>query len=267
MKKRMFVFIFVALVWLSTTHTFNYAVTNETIDTTNISKGIVSISFKATDKLKYKVLVTKGDKKIAYPFTADGNVENFPLQLGNGTYKVGLLKNVSGTKYAYVSQKTFTLNLEDENIVYLNAVQNVNWNEEMPAIEFGETLLKTSKTDSTKLKTLYGYLVKNMSYDYDKIPTLTSDYVPNVQKTYEELKGICYDYSALFASIQRYHNVPTKLVKGYSKYVEGYHAWNEILIDGKWVIIDNTVDSTWKGTKSGVTMIKNTKYYTKVNEY
>lgn len=267
MKKLIFVILLVALAWLSTTQNVNFAVTKETIDTTSISKGIVSISFKATDKLKYKVLVTKDDKKIAYPFTADGNVENFPLQLGNGTYKVGLLKNVSGTKYAYVSQKSFTLNLEDENIVYLNTIQNVKWDEEMSAIEFGQTLLKSSKTDNTKLKTLYGYLVKNMSYDYDKIPTLTSDYVPDVQKTYDDLKGICYDYSALFASIQRNHSVPTKLVKGYSKYVEGYHAWNEILIDGKWVIIDNTVDSTWKGTKSGVTMVKNAKYYTKVYEY
>ncbi len=91
--------------------------------------------------------------------------------------------------------------------------------------------------------------------------------MPDVEKTYADLKGICYDYSALFASIQRDHGIPTKLVKGYSKFVEGYHAWNEIYINGKWMIIDSTVDSTWKGTKSGVAMIKNAKDYTKVNEY
>ena len=137
----------------------------------------------------------------------------------------------------------------------------------MEAIDFGKDLLAKLKTSNKRTSALYGYLVKNMEYDYDKIPTLTSDYIPSVEDTFEQLKGICYDYSALFASIQRNHGIPTKLVKGYSKYVEGYHAWNEVYIDGKWVIIDNTVDSTWKGSTTGLTMVKSTKYYTKVNEY
>ncbi|OJV62131.1 MAG: transglutaminase [Clostridiales bacterium 38-18] len=238
-----------------------------TIDTSSLDKGIVDVTYKATDGLKYKVLISKDDTKITYPFSADGKTETFPLQLGNGTYKVGLLKNVSGTKYVYVTQQSVTLNLKDPNIVYLNSVQNVNWNEDLKAIAFGQDLLKKSTTNSSRLETLYKYLVKNMSYDYDKIPTLTSDYIPSVEKTYEDLKGICYDYSALFASIEREQGIPTKLVKGYSKYVEGYHAWNEILIDGKWYIIDNTVDSTWKGSTATLVMKKNEKYYTKVYEY
>lgn len=239
----------------------------ETVDVTDLSKGIVNITYKATDTLKYKVLITKGDSKIAYPFDADGSTTSYPLQLGNGSYKIGLLKNVSGTKYVYVTQKTVELSLKDPNIVFLNSIQNIKWDDELKAIEFGKSLLEKSTTDDKRLQVLYGYLVKNVKYDYDKIPTLTSDYVPNVEQTYEDLKGICYDYSALFASIERSHGIPTKLVKGYSKYVEGYHAWNEIYINGKWVIVDNTVDSTWKGSSSSVTMIKNTKYYTKVNEY
>lgn len=247
--------------------TIDFASTSEVIDATNLDKGIVSIAFQSNDKLKYRVLVSKDDSRISYPFTADGTSVNFPLQLGNGTYKVGLLRNVSGTKYVYVAQKSVVLDLKDPNIVFLNTIQNINWNEDQKAIEFGKSLLKLNKTSSSRLSTLYGYMVKNVSYDYDKIPTLTADYVPDVEKTYEDLKGICYDYSALFASIQRNHGIPTKLVKGYTKYVEGYHAWNEIFINGKWVIIDSTVDSTWKGTKSGVTMIKSAKDYTKVNEY
>ncbi|HAS73131.1 MAG TPA: transglutaminase [Clostridiales bacterium UBA8960] len=266
--KKWFISAFsIVLLMLTLGHSVDFANTSEVIDTTNLDKGIVGISYKTTDKLKYKVLISKDDSRISYPFTADGNAVNFPLQLGNGTYKVGLLRNVSGTKYVYVSQKTVVLDLKDPNIVFLNSVQNINWNEELKAIEFGKSLLKTSSTSNRKLSTLYGYMVKNVTYDYDKIPTLTADYIPSVELTYEELKGICYDYSALFASIQRNHGIPTKLVKGYSRFVEGYHAWNEIYIGGKWVIIDSTVDSTWKGTKASVTMIKSTKDYTKVNEY
>ena len=264
MKSKIIGFLTV-LLFLTTA--VSYAESTEIIDTSQLVKGIVNIGYDSGDSLKYKVLVTKDDQKIAYPFKADGNRENFPLQLGHGTYKVGLLKNVSGTKYVYVAQKTIDLKLEDPNVVFLNSTQNVKWDEDMEAIDFGKDLLAKLKTANKRTSALYGYLVKNMSYDYDKIPTLTSDYIPSIEDTFEQLKGICYDYSALFASIERNHGIPTKLVKGYSKYVEGYHAWNEVYIDGKWVIIDNTVDSTWKGSTTGLTMVKSTKYYTKVNEY
>lgn len=256
-----------AILVLLSGQSINFTQTKEVIDGANLDKGIIEITYKSSDKLKYKVLITKDDKKISYPFTADGRTDAFPLQLGNGTYKVGLLKNISGTKYVYEAQKTVELKLDDPNIVFLNSVQNVKWNETDKAIDFGATLLKTHKTNDLKIKTLYGYLVKHMTYDYDKIPTLTTDYIPDIEITYQDLMGICYDYSALFASIERHHGIPTKLVKGYTKYVNGYHAWNEILIDGKWVIIDSTVDSTWKGSKSSIKMIKDSKLYTKVNEY
>lgn len=270
MNKKMRLIFCMLVVFATLSAASSFGVTKEvkeTIDVTNLSKGVIDVTYKAADALKYKVLISKGESKIAYPFASDGSTTSYPLQLGNGTYKVGLLKNVSGTKYVYVAQKTIELELKDPNIVFLNSIQNVKWDEELKAIEFGKDLLEKSTTDNKRLQVLYGYLVKNMKYDYDKIPTLTSDYIPSVEKTYEDLKGICYDYSALFASIERSHGIPTKLVKGYSKYVNGYHAWNEILIDGKWVIVDNTVDSTWKGSSSSVTMIKNAKYYTKVNEY
>ena len=244
-----------------------FAEDGEIINTDNLSKGMISVTYSSADAVKFKVLITKGDQKISYPFSPDGTRVNFPLQLGNGKYSIGLLKNVSGTKYVYVSQKSVELSLTDPNVVYLNSVQNINFSEEMKAIDFGKTLLSKDKTTNDKVKSLYNYLVKGMAYDYSKIAKLTSEYIPSVEQTYADMKGICYDYSALFASIQRYHGIPTRLVKGYSKYVEGYHAWNEVFIDGKWVIIDNTVDNTWKGSKTGLTMFKSSKDYTKVNDY
>lgn len=246
---------------------FGFSEVKPIVDDSEKNLGIVHITYKKADAAIYKVLVTKDDKKISYPFKADGVTESFPLQLGNGTYKVGLLKNVGGTKYAYVSSKTIVLDLKDPNIVYLNSVQNVNWNEENESIVFGKELIRPTSFMSTKIRTLYDYVVKNVSYDYDKIPTLTAEYVPDIDQTYTDLKGICYDYSALFASIKRSQGVPTKLVKGYSKFVEGYHAWNEIYVNGNWYIIDSTVDATLTGAKVYVRMYKSTDDYTKVYEY
>lgn len=244
-----------------------FAAQTEIIDTENLSKGIIDITYKKTDSAIYKVLVVKGEEKIVYPFNADGNTETFPLQMGNGTYKIGLLKNAGGNKYAYVTSKTVELNLEDQNVVYLNSIQNISWNSDDEPIEFGRELLKNKLWNSTKIKTLYNYMINNMSYDYDKIPDLKPDYVPDIVITFDEMKGICYDYSALFASIHRSQGIPVKLVKGYSKFVEGYHAWNEIYINESWYIIDSTVDSTLNGSKVTIKMYKQTEDYTKVYEY
>lgn len=244
-----------------------YAEQAEIISTENLSKGIVDISYKKTDASIYKVLIVKGDEKIVYPFNANGNTETFPLQMGNGTYKIGLLKNAGGNKYAYVISKTVELDIEDQTIVYLNSIQNVKWDSEDEPIEFGRELLKNKLYNSARIKTLYDYMVSNMSYDYDKIPNLKPDYVPDITVTFDEMKGICYDYSALFASIHRSQGIPVKLVKGYSKFVEGYHAWNEIYINGSWYIIDSTVDSTLDGSKVTIKMYKQTDDYTKVYEY
>lgn len=243
-----------------------YAEAQDVIDDSKLDKGLITIAYTSTEKAKFKVLIVKEDKRISYPFTADGTREQFPLQLGNGTYSVGLLKNIGGTKYVYVSQKKVTLDLKDPNVVYLNSVQNIHWEPSLSSIEFGETLLERQKNISEKVNTLHGYLVKNVSYDYQKLTSLNSEYIPDIQKTYELLKGICYDYSALFAGIKRSQGVPTRLVKGYSRFVEGYHAWNEVLVDGEWRIIDNTVDSTWKG-KDAPPMYKSPKDYKKVNDY
>lgn len=156
MKKQMITMYLLMLLVICLTGSFDYAEVTETIDVTNLGKGIVDIIYKTSDTLKYKVLISKDDQKITYPFTANGISVAFPLQLGNGTYKIGLLKNVSGTKYVYVAQKTVELNLKDPNIVFLNAVQNINWNKDLKAIEFGKKLLKANTTTSKRIQTLYG---------------------------------------------------------------------------------------------------------------
>ncbi len=237
------------------------------IDDSEKDSGVVHITYKATDKVPYRVLIVKGEERLVYPFFPNGKTDSFPLQLGNGTYTVGLLKNVGDNRFVFVEQKKVTITLKDSNVVFLNSIQNVKWEAEEDAIVFGQKLIGKVPKNSDLLKKLYDYMVTEIKYDYDKIPTLTSEYVPVIAKTYVDKKGICYDYSALLASIKRSQGIPTKLVKGYTKFTDGYHAWNEVFIDGEWYIIDTTVDATLSGGRTKIQMVKNTKDYTKVNEY
>lgn len=262
--KIMMTFLLVAILGIASA---SFGQSIPIIDDSDKDLGVVHITYKAEDDLAYRVLVQKDGERLVYPFFTNGETDSFPLQLGNGTYTVGLLKNVGGSRFVFVDQKKITIALKDPNIVFLNSVQNVNWDIEEDAIQFGDSLLSRFTNKNTRLRTLYDYIVKEIKYDYDKIPTLTTEYVPVIEATFVDKKGICYDYSAFLAGIKRSQGVPTKLVKGYTKFVDGYHAWNEVYINGEWYIIDSTVDATLQGSRVRIQMVKNNKDYTKVNEY
>ena len=237
------------------------------IDTTASDNGVVSISYNSNSGKKIKVMIQKGSTKYTYNLKPDGKTEKFPLQMGDGEYKISILENTSGTKYSYIDSKTVSVKLKNQNIVFLNSIQNIKWENSYNAIKKGKELSDKISEHDKKLSTLYSYITKTVTYDYDKIPYLTTDYNPNIEQTYKDKKGICYDYSSLLAGMQRSQGLPTKLVKGYAKGVDGYHAWNEVLINGKWVVVDSTFDAAMWGGKSTQNMIKDSKDYTKVNEY
>lgn len=229
-------------------------------------KGIAKISYKDNSRTVYRVLVRSGKKQVSYPFFANGKTEVFPLQFGNGEYTIGLLKQLANGKYAFVQSKKTTLNLKDPNIVYLNSIQNIKWNEKDKPIKFAKKRAAKLSLKAAKnvLSEFHKYITANVVYDWNKLPTLKPDYVPNIVETFKTNKGICYDYSSLLASFMRSNGFPTRLVKGYTNAVEGYHAWNEVLIDGKWYIIDSTVDA---GLKVPAMKFKEEKDYKKVNDY
>lgn len=62
-------------------------------------------------------------------------------------------------------------------------------------------------------------------------------------------------------------DVPAKLVMGNTSYVTQYHAWNEVLMDGKWVTIDTTVDASSAKSKKNTDFIKASSKYTAAKYY
>ncbi len=270
MKKLLVSFIISAAILLNISAT--YATDLKPASPFNMEKldsGIVTVSYQADKNSKLKVMIEKSGKKITYNLRGDGMVESFPLQLGDGEYKVSVLQNIEGNKYRYISTENIKLDLEDDKKVYLASVQNINWNSKMTAIKKAAELTKGLKTDSQKINVIYQYLVNNISYDYDKLATLNSDYLPNIDRTLASGRGICYDYASTFAAMLRSQGIPAKLVKGYSPDVDGYHAWNEIYNSetGKWMTVDSTYDAQMKAAKVKYTMVKNSSKFTKVYEY
>lgn len=228
------------------------------IYTDRVSNGVFGVSHSAQGK-KLKVMVEKDGQKYTYDLRNDGNKDYYPLQLGSGSYKVTVLENVSGTKYSVLKTESINANISNSNSVYLNSIQIIDWKEADPPIKKAKSINSTNG--------VYDYIVKNVKYDYKKAETVKPGYFPKINDTFKTNMGICYDYSSMDAAMLRSIGIPTKLVKGYAKGVDGYHAWNEVLINGQWYVVDTTYDAAKWGGSEKYTMKKKTSDYQKVYEY
>ncbi len=267
-------FVAVILVSLALLLNVNYANAatgsdKVVFDTTQINNGIIMVASNTGTDKKIKLQVVKDQEKVTYNLKDNGKMESFSLQYGNGDYKISVLKNKEGTKYEYLATTKVSVNVNNDNSVYLGSVQNVNWNKDMTAIAKAAELTKNAKSDEDKIAAVYNYIVKNFNYDYNKLKNLKNDYLPVIDETLADKTGICYDYSSLFAALLRSQGIPTKLVKGYADKVNGYHAWNEVYKSdtGKWITIDTTYDSQMRAASAKYVMEKNKAEYQTVNEY
>ncbi|MBB6216350.1 hypothetical protein HNQ80_002450 [Anaerosolibacter carboniphilus] len=248
---------------------FGYAVEKNypaVFDSSKSRLGIIGVNYGVGNK-KVKLVVEKGQAKYTYNLKGDKKIENFPLQLNDGNYKVSILENVSGSSYKIVAAANIDVKVEDKKNVFLNSIQLIEWNDSMKAIEKAKELTRNLDTDEEKIAAIHGYIVENIRYDYDKARNLNYDYLPVIDTTFATNLGICYDYSSLFAGMLRSVGIPAKLIKGYTKNAQGYHAWNEVYANEKWMIIDTTYDAQMKENKLKHTIYKNSSDYDKTYEY
>ncbi len=246
-----------------------YAASQPSIDSGDSHKGVVHIAYKGTPSKRVKVIIEKGSKKYTYDLKNTGEVEDFPLQMGNGTYAIKVLENTAETSYCIVGSQTVEVKLQDENSVYLNTIQNMKWSEDSKAIKKAIEMTNTTRNLQEKANILYEHMVQSYTYDYYKLAKLPSTYLPVIDQTFKDKTGICYDFSSLYGAMLRSQGIPAKLIKGYTPNAEGYHAWNEVYDQEKqqWLIIDTTYDLQVVAKKKDVKMTKSEKDYQKVNEY
>ena len=204
----------------------------------DVKQGAVWVSHPVPADGGIKVMVALGSQSYTYDLLKSR--EAFPLQFGDGSYKISLYQRVQGTQYRLLKQTTLSVDLPDDFVPFLGSSQVLNWKPEMVPISSAKTMTATAK----------------IKYDYEKISRLKSTYVPDIEDTYFTNLGICYDYSALFGSMLRSVGVPAKLIKGYKNDVPEYHAWNQVYVNNKWVYIDTTYDAAFKAAGAKTAMFK-----------
>lgn len=243
------------------------------IDASNTSDGYVMIKYVSTTAAKLKVIITcPDDTKYTYNLTDSGSYEVFPLSGGDGTYKIGVYQNISGTKYSTLYSTSTSVKLTDEFAPFLRPNQYANFSSDSDVVKKAAELVKNCDNELEMVEAVYSYVVKNFSYDYDKAATVQSGYLPDVDEILSSKKGICFDYSAVMVSMLRSQGVPTKLVVGYAG--SSYHAWVSVYSEDSgwveaviffngtdWKLMDPTFASTGNSSSSILSYINNTSNY------
>jgi hypothetical protein len=220
-----------------------------------------------TSKYDYdylKVVIEKD--KTEYIYNAINEIERFPLQMGTGKYKISILGSTDGRRFRQLKSETFNVEVE-ENVVFLSSTQTVSWDSESEVTILASILVDEVESDLEKLELIHNYIVHNVSYDYEKATSLPKGYIPDPLTTLEDKKGICYDFAALLGAMLRSQEVPTKLIKGYSTYTPVYHAWNEVLVEDEWYIVDTSTDSIFVEYDVSYVLRKSEKDYKTSKEY
>ena len=247
---------------------------NAVIDYSNAKDGYVMVKWTgAAAKVAVQVTGPNNPEKYTYYLHTDGNYDVLPLSDGSGTYKLTVLKNVSGTKYSQVLTKSISVKLSDDLAPFLRPNQYVNYSNDSEAVRMARELVKDAGDNLGKVRAVYNWVVANLSYDYDKAKTVQSGYIPDLDHIMQVKKGICFDYAALMSAMLRSQGVPVKMVFGYTSKGE-YHAWinvwseesgwmdSVIYFDGSaWKLMDPTFASTGKQSKSVMEYIGNPANY------
>lgn len=239
------------------------AATGAAIDKSQTSKGVLVVSLTDFSGKTIKAQVAKGSEK--YTYTLTRSVSNLPLQMGTGEYKISVLENIAGDKYIPLVTDTVSIASLDEKEVFKASIPIIEYSASTKAVPAFKKLTDEQTAELDKINAVYNNIINNYSYDFDKAASIKTDYVPVIDDVYEAKKGVCYDYASLMSGVLRSLGIPTKLVMGYRSEVDGYHAWNVILIGDAWIHVDTTYDAqvinagktpTMKKDESKITILK-----------
>ncbi|WP_214741921.1 transglutaminase domain-containing protein [Exiguobacterium sp. s48] len=209
---------------------------------TQTGKVEVYVSNHDTGTLKFEV--RQGEQVRTYDVYKGMN--HFNVNFGNGDYTFMLYQSSDGKRYKRVYRLQKTVRLSHSTAPYLHSIQNVSI--DSATSRLASSLSRSSYSTSTQTLVTSRHVNRLIDYDDNKLMKLSSTYLPDNAETIRTKRGICYDFASLNAALLRAQGIPTRLVMGTAKGINGYHAWNEVFVNGKWRVIDVTRDVTERRT-------------------
>lgn len=233
--------VFLCLVMVISGNSAAFAAGTSMIDVSTSSEGYFTVDCDRYIGVKMKVGVTYGGKTEYLDYTA-GTESAYSFLKGDGTYTVTLYRNLSGTKYRQVTSTRANVVLEDPMAPYLVSTVDVTFSEEDTVGLTAAELCADLETDQEKIVAIYNYMARNFRYDFGFASRVRSGaitvYVPDTNQVMETKRGVCCDFSSVFAAMCRSQGIPCAVATGYQG--SSYHAWNMVWVDEEWLAVDMT---------------------------
>jgi len=210
------------------------------MDASNSSEGYIMV--RRESHKRQKLRVTKDKESYDYDLNGHGDLEVFPLQMGDGKYNVAVFENSSGSNFKSKFSKDISVELASDEIPFCYPNQLIDFGESTRCVALAQAICEGLATEMEKVIAVNAYVTANIAYDYNRASQITggeiTSYIPDIDDVLDKKLGICFDYSAVVACMLRSQGIPTQLVMGYVG--SQYHAWNRVFVDGKWGRLDAT---------------------------
>ena len=133
-------------------------------------------------------------------------------------------------------------------------------------IALADEITKDATSDYDKAEAIHNWVAQNIYYDSDSIINGTNNAPYIASDVLKSKTAVCLGYSNLYAALCRSVGIPCNVVAGYAigeatgvtawddsniNTSEANHAWNEVYVDNRWVIVDTTWDSK-NNIKNGI---------------
>lgn len=225
------------------------------IDFSNVSNGVIQVDYPVSNGKDTKIMIQKGAEVAFYPCESTNIV---PLVFGSGFYNIGIYEQINGDEYQEMDLVSKNVVIDDLTKVFSQKTELVNWADGQNLTTLAKQITDPLSTNQEKAFAVYKYLVKQLKYDEKKAATVTELYDVDPEAVLDSQKGICLDFSVLYASMMRSVGVPTKVVKGYKSDINSYHAWNEVFDEktNSWFTVDLTYDTALVKNKFKTSFIK-----------
>jgi hypothetical protein len=175
------------------------------------------------------------------------------LRMGAGKYSIKILYSKNEIKYSSYYEAT-TLNVENvdprENIDALEPTELIQ-SDDSEIVDLKDSIIAGLQTDLEKTKAIHDWVAGHIAYDVEMfLSGVLKEEDLDALTTVQKKKSVCEGYANLTVALNRAAGIPARLVigegiTGAEAVFKGKanHAWNEVLIDGKWMIQDTTWDA------------------------
>lgn len=212
----------------------------------------VEIKTKAMRAVVYILLILIACMNIAYaiycrrvfPFLAIVSlaiVLMYYTSFSNNTSKDNLLTKIYvlivSTLIIALLFTVYIFVYKQENVSLANG-QATLW--DTANVKLADEICSDCDTDEERVKAIYEWMIHNFEYDYDYHAVI--QYF-DVRQTLRTHKGVCYDFSNLFAALCRSQGIPCYVIDGipYDSSLAD-HTWNRVYYNNSWWDLDVTND-------------------------